>query len=434
MSKNIVSDKQSLNKMNKIMLRETLQKLHINLSNKDFRKNFMNLFLEYLDINNRDSNAHYHKILKILEEAGFTKEEAEDFFKDTRVNNKNIIVKLSKLQNEIEKANEQYRANRWKVMANPLSLKSIAVLYLNLYKELEAEFKKMIEELKLKLRLNGELQKQIKRIEKILGENVKNLEKVAKSEEFLIVDKASKDANQIKEIFEDMKAELLKTDLTKHYLNKMEQDVTEDISNMDTKLQNEVEEVLEKKEDKKEITEPGKEGREKNDIFVDESEEKQYKNELEKNLDYCLQAVVSDLKDTKNLDKKTLSFYTLSEYLHSYNNANFKEFYEHFKDILNTSEFSAIVVANTAAMNSDLDYNILEKTVKNNGVEGIVKIVQDFMQKDESKDYKKLFNKIKNELEGRSGIEKDSLKKQEKELVLGQPKKTKTKTLAGPGF
>ena len=92
---NIVSDKQTLNKHNKIMLKSTLEKLKERLEDKQFRKEFFDLFKDYLDVNNCDSNAHYFKILKLLENAGFSREEAEEFFKDIRVHSKKTIIEIS---------------------------------------------------------------------------------------------------------------------------------------------------------------------------------------------------------------------------------------------------------------------------------------------------------------------------------------------------
>ncbi|MEO1923240.1 MAG: hypothetical protein ABGX25_01825 [Nautiliaceae bacterium] len=434
---NVVSDKKRLNKMNKIMLKETLHKLHRKLNDKDFRKEFTDLFIDYLDVNNRDSNAHYHKILKILENAGFDREEAEDFFKEIRVNNKDTIVKLSKLQSEIQRADEQFKTNYWKIMSNPLSVKNMAVLYLNVYKELHAEFKKMTEELKLKFKVNGEMQKQIKKIEKILGDNVKGLEKIAKGEEFLILDKAHKDANNIREIFEEMKAELLKNDFTNHYIKKTEQDITQDISKVGAPEQVEIEEAIENvgKDLKEE-----KENPEKEEVLIEDNESPKAENpenELKKDLDNCLKAVVNDLDNTDKLDKKTMSFYVLSEYLHAYNRADFSELYEEFKDVLEPKEFAAIVTANEAAMNNDLSYERMEKMFQESGIMAIVKMVQNLMEKDkeEGKKYAELMKNVEEKIAGSKGVadSRKELDKEEKELTLGQPVK-KQKALNGPGF
>jgi len=435
---NVVSDKKRLNDMNKIVLKETLHKLHRKLDDKDFRKEFTDLFIDYLDINNRDSNAHYHKILKILENAGFDREEAEDFFKDIRVNNKDTIVKLSKLQNEIQRADEQFKSNYWKIMSNPLSLKNIAVLYLNVYQELHAEFQKMTEELKLKFKINGEMQKQIKRIEKILGNNVKSLEKIAKGEEFLILDKAHKDANNIREVFEEMKAELLKSDFTKHYINRTEQDITQDIGKVGAPEQTEIEEAIDNvgKDLKEEKENPRNE-----EVLIDENgnpkAENPETNELKKDLDNCLKAVMNDLDNVDKLDKKTMSFYVLSEYLHAYNKADYSELYQEFKDVLEPQEFSAMVVANEAAMNGDLDYERMEKMFQESGIMAIVKMVQNLMEKDkeEGKKYAELMKNVEEKIAGSKGVAESGkeLDKEEKELNFGQPNK-KQKALNGPGF
>jgi len=438
---NVISDKKRLNEMNKIVLKETLHKLHRKLNDKDFRKEFTDLFVDYLDINNRDSNAHYHKILKILENAGFNREEAEDFFKEIRVNNKDTIIKLSKLQSEIQKADEQFKSNYWKVLNNPLSLKNMAVLYLNLYQELHAEFKKMTEELKLKFKINGEMQKQIKKIEKILGNNVKNLEKIAKGEEFLILDKAHKDAQNIREIFEEMKAELLKSDFTNHYIKKAEKDITQDISKVGAPEQTEIEEAIDsvgKDLKEKENENPKKENEE---VLIEEDEspkaENPETNDLKKDLDNCLKAVMNDLDNADKLDKKTMSFYVLSEYLHAYNRTDYNELYQEFKDVLEPQEFAAIVTANEAAMKNDLSYEKMEEHFKTSGLAAIINIVKELMEKskEEGREYAELYKQVEERILGNGGVAESNkeINEEEKELSLGQPAK-KQKALSGPGF
>ena len=440
---NVVSDKDTLNKMNKVMLKETLQKLHNRLNHKGFRKNFVNLFMDYLDIDNRDSNAPYHKILKVLEEAGFSKEESEDFFKDIRVKNKDTIVKISKLQSEIQKADEQFKARFWKIMANPFSFKEMAALYLDLYKEISAEFKKMTEELKLEFKINGEMQAKMKKIEKILEGNINNLEKIAKTEEFKILDKANKDMNDIKKVFETFKAELLKNDFTRQYMKKAEEDVTKDISNVDAETFVEMEETHEsimKNLKEENNTENPKKENENEDVLIEEDESPKtgnLENDLKRDLNNCLEAVVNDLDDVDKLDKKTMSFYVLSEYLHAYNKADFSELYEEFKDVLEPQEFSAILTANEAAMNSDLSYEKMEEHFKNGGLAAIIKMVQDFIEKDkeESKKYSELMQNIEERIVGSGGIAEPAkeIDKEGKELSLEQPAK-RQKALSGPGF
>ena len=437
MKQNRVTDKESLNKLNKlnkVMLRETLEKLHMKLNDKSFRKEFTNLFLEYLDVNNRDTNAHYHKILKLLEDAGFNREEAEDFFKDIRVNNKETIIKLSKLQSQIEKADEQYKSNKWKIMANPLNLKNIAVLYLNVYQELEAEFKKMKEELFLKFKINQEMKNKLKKIEKILGNNIKNLDKIAKGEEFLILNKAHKDANDIKEVFESFKAELLKDDFTKHYVKKAEEDVTQDVTKMNSSDLIDVEDEINKinNKDKNQVENNDLEEKE---ILIDEKETLENpndkENDLKKDLDNCLKVVMNDLDNVDNLDKKTMSFYVLSEYLHSYNKADYKDLYKEFKDVLNTEEFSSIIVANKAVMNNDLSYERLEKIFQESGLAALIKMMKDFMEKDkeEGKKYAELYKQVEEKITGKKDIGEKEINENEKELGSKEVKR-KTKSLS----
>jgi hypothetical protein len=312
------------------------------------------------------------------------------------------------------------------------------VLYLNVYQELHAEFQKMTEELKLKFKINGEMQKQIKRIEKILGNNVKSLEKIAKGEEFLILDKAHKDANNIREVFEEMKAELLKSDFTKHYINRTEQDITQDIGKVGAPEQTEIEEAIDNvgKDLKEEKENPRNE-----EVLIDENgnpkAENPETNELKKDLDNCLKAVMNDLDNVDKLDKKTMSFYVLSEYLHAYNKADYSELYQEFKDVLEPQEFSAMVVANEAAMNGDLDYERMEKMFQESGIMAIVKMVQNLMEKDkeEGKKYAELMKNVEEKIAGSKGVAESGkeLDKEEKELNFGQPNK-KQKALNGPGF
>ena len=330
---------------NKITTKQTLQKLQENLADKDFRKEFGRLFVDYLDVNNRDNNAFYHKILKLLQDRGFSKQEAEDFFKDLRVKENKTILQLSKIQKEIHKAQEEYKKNRIKILINPFSLTTMLNLYLNLYTELSNKIAKLKEEMLLKLKINVHLDKKIKEIEEILNKNLKKLQEMQEDQQDNKVTKLNnvfKDTETLQNKLQDLQESLIEQELT--------QELT--ISGKEK----------EEKEQKEEIqTQTQHQDQQNNQEQQPSSPEKvhQQQTTLETELEDCLKAVADGVNTA---DPKILAFLTISEFLHRGNIEN-KELYEHFKDVLDKREFDSIVNVNKFLINGALEYNAVKEVL-----------------------------------------------------------------------
>jgi len=150
------------------------------------------------------------------------------------------------------------------------------------------------------------------------------------------------------------------------------------------------------------------------DILVDDAAPTESPENITLNeaLENSLSAVMNSVN--KELDEKTLSFLTLSEYLHAYNNFDLKNVYEHFKNTFDKDEFKAIVIYNNALMDNATD-DVFDFAVE----EGFNAVnINEYakMLKHNYTEYRTLDEKIEKELE-----EKDK----EKELEVGSPQRNK---------
>ena len=375
---------------NKITTKQTLQKLQQNLQDKQFRKEFGRLFVDYLDINNRDNNAFYHKILKLLQDRGFSKQEAEDFFKDLRVKNKDSIIKISKIQQDINKLQENYKKNRIKILINPLSVATLISLYYNLYEEITKNIAKLKEEMLLKLKTNVHLDKKIREIEEILNKNLKELQELQQQKENDKIAKLNDIFNtttKLEEKLEDLQETLVL------------QELDNTISGKEEKQKKEIQTQHQDQQQPDQQNNPSSPNQVDKDIL---EELRDFVNKqqttLTAELEDCLKSIATN---TNTADPKTLAFLTISEYVHRGNEIEDKELFKHFNEILNQKEFNAIININKALINGALEYSTV-KNVLEKGIDGIMELGENISIKQQ----------------------KDKLNKEkEKEIGIGQPSK-----------
>jgi len=362
---------------NKITTKQTLQKLQENLADKDFRKEFGRLFVDYLDVNNRDNNAYYYKILKLLQDRGLNKEEAESFFKDLRVQNKNSIIKISKIQQDINKLQENYKKNRIKILINPLSVATLVALYYNLYEEIQQNLNKIKEELILKLKINTAIDKKVREIEQIINKNLQGLQEMQQDKE----DKAL----QLNNIYKN----------TETLQNKL-QDLQETLIIQEIKDNTFSGKEKEEKKQKEEIQTQDQQPDQQNNHSSPNQVNKQQSTQAE--LEDCLKAVADGVNTA---DKKTLAFYVIGEYLHRGNKED-KGLFEQFDGVLDKKEFNNIVNINKALLTGEIDYSKVKEALDKQGFKGLIELGENVNREQKITDKEKEKNK---------------------ELGLGQPSK-----------
>ena len=133
---------------------------------------------------------------------------------------------------------------------------------------------------------------------------------------------------------------------------------------------------------------------------------------LEQALENSLHATLNSVNT--ELDEKTLSFLTLSEYLHAYNNYPLNEVFEKFKDVFSKDEFKAIVLYNTALIDNATD-DVFDFSIEE-GFEAVNIKEYAKMLKHNFKQYEELDKELEKEL---------TLDKKEKELEIGVPQRNK---------
>jgi hypothetical protein len=442
---------------NKVNTKQNLEKIKENLLNENFRKEFNKHLLSYLDARNRDTNAHYYKILKMLQETGMNKQEAEEFFKDLRVKNKNLILNLQELQQKEKELTEKWRKERLNLLTNPLNAKAFLGVIVNEIQDTYNTLQKVANELIIKKANDKEFLNKINEINKTLNLDeiktwdeitvnfiVNNLNKATEKIKNLAADVITETINLIK--FKNFKKEFEKNNRKDFVLNELFNLKKQQILDKEkTELNKKINETIEKakkrelsadellyeykklKEEKENIDKKQEKlnENEKNidddDILIDDEQaEKIDVNDLDTQLDFCTQAVFNSIEN-ENLDEKTLNFLVLSEYIYSYNNNNIKDLYNKFKDTLSKNEFISAYILTNAAMHSDINDNVFneieQKTLKNIDV---VKIAEQI--KAENPQYKEISQDIEKEL---SEKEKTIDKEKDKELEFNNIKKTK---------
>jgi len=133
---------------------------------------------------------------------------------------------------------------------------------------------------------------------------------------------------------------------------------------------------------------------------------------LEQALENSLHATLNSLNE--KVDEKTLSFLTLSEYLHAYNNHNLNDVYKHFDKIFDRDEFKAIVMYNKALQNNEVD-DLFDFVVEQDFEAANIKEYAK-MLKHNFPEYRDLDKELEKEL---------TPKDKEKELEIGAPQKNK---------
>ena len=362
---------------NKITTKQTLQKLQTNLRDKNFRKEFGRLFVQYFNVDNPDTTAFYYKILKLLQDAGFGKEEAESFFKDIRVKENKTILKISKIQREIDDLQREYKKARIKILINPLNVATLISLYLNLYREIEQNLKKLKEEMLLKLKTNVHLDKKIREIEQIISKNLQGLQEMQQDKE----DKAL----QLNNIYKN----------TETLQNKL-QDLQETLIIQEIKDNTFSGKEKEEKKQKEEIQTQDQQPDQQNNHSSPNQVNKQQSTQAE--LEDCLKAVADGVNTA---DKKTLAFYVIGEYLHRGNKED-KGLFEQFDGVLDKKEFNNIVNINKALLTGEIDYSKVKEALDKQGFKGLIELGENVNREQKITDKEKEKNK---------------------ELGLGQPSK-----------
>jgi len=526
---------------NKVTTRESLKKLAEALQKEDFKKEFNKLFINYINVKNADKNAHYHAILKLLTDAGLDKHEAEHVFKQLRVQNADLIQNVQEIQKKREELDKNWNEKKWKLLANPLDVKTFAQIVLETLHDINLAFKQMQQQIKLNKeneKIFGEKIEEIKKLiynteedlkqliehdpENTFGlhDAVKSIQKIADKATELTTEVVNKSIEnefkkeeKEKELTEQLKKAEEKTNKrywnytlkkfdkkTYDYLvlyhffhtdNNFEKFDFKDVykkfkdtfnvdefvnivlfnkkdielngfyfdigidehvrwegfnkSNIqkyvkDLRKEKEYEELAEKlkKELIKMEKERGQEGKEKvvenpqpetqapaeretesaksnDDILIDDTtqtESVQNDLTLEQALENSLHATLNSLNS--EIDEKTLSFLTLSEYLHAYNNFDLKNVYEKFKDTFDKDEFKAIVIYNTALQDNATD-DVFDFAVEE-GYEAVNIKEYAKMLKHNFDEYKELDAELERELTPRE---------KEKELEIGAPQRNK---------
>ena len=124
---------------------------------------------------------------------------------------------------------------------------------------------------------------------------------------------------------------------------------------------------------------------------------------LQQKIDDCTSAIISGVE--KELDKKTLAFLTLSEFVHAYGNNDNKELYKNFENDLTQQEFKDTIIYNTALMNGDIEdifEQVEEKGFEEVGLSDIVKNLDN--------EYNQIGNEIEDQLEEKEKEKKAEIK------------------------
>ena len=393
---------------NKVTTKESLKKLTEALQKEGFKKEFNKLFISYINIKNSDKNAHYHAILKLLTDTGMDKHEAEHVFKQLRVKNSELIQNIQEIQKKREELDRNWNDKKWKLLANPLDIKTFAQLALETINDINLAFKQMQQQMQLNNANNEIFGEKIDEIKKLIYDTEDDLKQLIEHdpENTFTLHTAVKNIQKIAE-----KAEELTMDV-----------VTKNLENVEIMGQKGKEKEADNPQapaDKQTpaATETERSESPENDTLIEDDATPTEKESpesltLEQALENSLHATLNSLNE--KIDEKTLSFLTLSEYLHAYNNFPINQVYEKFKDVFDKDEFKAIVIYNNALMHNDTD-DVFDFSIEE-GFEAVNIGEYAKMLKHNFPEYKQLDKELEKELEE---------PQKEKELEIGAPQKNK---------
>ena len=384
------------------------------MSDETFAKQFNFLFAKYIDIKNKDKNAFYHKLLQHLTTAGLSKEEATDFLKDIRVKNTDLIQKIEETQTKIKESTEHFEKARFDLLMNPLDAKNYLVLFMETIKEINLTLDNIMNKQMLNV-INkqhfadkvNEIKELLQHSEQSISEKLKN-EKDASIDDVMLLQETKVTFNKVTEKLNELTAELAINKTLTQNLN-----IDKDVEKEQGQQGKEKEENPQP--DTQAPAETETESPEKNtdDILIDDTAPAETESiqsiTLEQALENSLHATLNSLQN--EVDEKTLSFLTLSEYLHAYNNFDLKDVYEHFKNTFDKDEFKAIVMYNIALQNNEVD-DVFDFSIEE-GFEAVNIGEYAKMLKRNFPEYNELDKELEPEI------------KKEKELEISAPQKNK---------
>ena len=370
--------------------KDTLLNVRGKMSDETFAKQFNFLFAKYIDIKNKDKNAFYYKLLQHLTDAGLTRQEAENFLKNIRVKNIDLIQKIEETQTKIKESTEKFEKARFDLLTNPLNAKNYLVLFMETIRQINLTLQNIENKQLLNVINKEHFRDKVDEIRKLLEHSEQSI---------------SEKLKQDKEVGIDDVMLLQGTKVTFNKVAEKLDDLTAELAVNKTLTQN----VNTNADKEKEQEKGGQEGKEK------ETETESVQNDLtlDKALENSLHATINSVN--KELDEKTLSFLTLSEYLHTYNNYPLNEVFEKFSKIFDKDEFKAIVIYNNALQNNEVDDLfdfVVEQDFEAANINGYAEMLKHYYP-----GYKQMDEELKRELEPEI--------KKEKELEIGAPTKNK---------
>jgi len=413
---------------NKITTTDALLNIQHKMSDETFAKQFNFLFSKYIDIRNKDKNAFYHKLLQHLTSAGLTKEEATDFLKDIRVKNVDLIQKIEETQQKIKESTEKFEKARFDLLTNPLSAKNYLILFAETIKEINLTLDNIMNKQMLNV-INkqhftdkvNEIKKLLEHSEQNISEKLKN-EKDANIDDVMLLQETKVTFNKVSEKLNELTAELAINKTLTQNLN-IDKDVEKEqgqqgkekeADNPQAPADTQAPATMESQ-----TTESPEKSPERNtdDILVDDTAPAETESTQNLTLDQALENSLHATLNSINVevDEKTLSFLTLSEYLHAYNNHNLNDVYKHFDKIFDKDEFKAIVLYNTALQDNavdDLFDFVQEESFEAANIKEYAK-----MLKHNYPEYRTLDAEIEKELEPKP--------EKQKELEIGVPQRNK---------
>jgi len=397
-----------------VTTKDALLNIQRAMSDETFAKQFNFLFAKYIDIKNKDKNAFYHKLLQHLTTAGLSKEEATDFLKDIRVKNTDLIQKIEETQTKIKESTEHFEKARFDLLMNPLDAKNYLVLFMETIKEINLTLDNIMNKQMLNV-INkqhfadkvNEIKELLQHSEQSISEKLKN-EKDASIDDVMLLQETKVTFNKVTEKLNELTAELAINKTLTQNLN-----IDKDVEKEQGQQGKEKEENPQP--DTQAPAETETESPEKNtdDILIDDTAPAETESiqsiTLEQALENSLHATLNSLQN--EVDEKTLSFLTLSEYLHAYNNFDLKDVYEHFKNTFDKDEFKAIVMYNIALQNNEVD-DVFDFSIEE-GFEAVNIGEYAKMLKRNFPEYNELDKELEPEI------------KKEKELEISAPQKNK---------
>ena len=376
---------------NKVVTTETLRKIKEKFEDKTFKDEFNSLFKQYINYKNNDKNAHYHAILKLLQSAGLDKNESENFFKNLRVKNSFLIDKVQEIQKNSQKIDEKWKNERMNLLTNPTNFKALISVVITTFDDILNDFKLIEKNLELQFANSILYKEKLKEVENLLLKSKKELEEIEKDEDVLAFNNVIKNLEQITQNTQEIVSQNI-------------------ISNSDILLSKDQELGLQGEKENDDV----------DDVLIDDDDEIEEKQNVDNTniaLQNCLDAVMSSLD--KEVDKKTLNFLVLSEFLHGYRNEDTKELYNEFKNVFDKDEFKNVLLYNVALQNNDVE-DVFDFVVEE-GFEAIK--INDYakMLTNNFNEYKELEQRLNKEIN--NNFESTTTKEKNKEFEINQPQK-----------